>query len=375
MVPKLPVADNYSVRVSSNFFLSNEGYFDITPPPLVFNDNGADPAGTLYEPDEPLSIAYNLGSGVSPYNIDWHLLLEDGTDTGIVLASDNGLDMGGKHDFLLDTLSVTPSAGSNSLPLGRWRLRGVATDSTELNDPDPTFDWPAGGGSYAVRRFNLLVVSDVVGDPAGVATVPVVADLLPNNDVTTISSVEFDAADLTGVHACIWPGLQVSGMASPYEWLSNAELGILRTYVDSGGKVIILAPPSTDSALGIFPQDSVFEASYQPFFSINAISDQTGDLDPAGFTRDFDFLITRVTLTAGDAGRNAPGTALRNGALEQVTFGPPPPMIWLSAFMPGPGGTGGVYMGMLEYPACSFSPPGETRAMYLDNIVAGTIDQ
>lgn len=344
---------------------------NVANPAIVVTDDGTSTGKPLFQSDGQLTIKYDVSGGAPNYDVTW-VLTDDATNTETILATDLDVSPGPNvHNFDIDTTTSTAVAGSDLIPFGKWHIRA------EAEDQDPavtqgTFTWPD-PLTFDVFRYDIGMINDAAGDPGGTESTAITADLVTvGYKVTQVDAATMQISDLNGFNAVVVPGQYSSGQAQPYGWLSTAEIGVLTSFIDLGGQVIILAPPCIDSAAGPFPQDNNFNANLQPFASIVFANDQTLTRPTLDFTLLYDHMVRNIVWTSADLGRNAPGTPLLNGAVGEI--GVLATGAWFGAYRDNAVG-GGVYLGMFQYDASDATGVGESRALLLDNIVAGSINQ
>ncbi|MCC7477617.1 hypothetical protein IT575_04080 [bacterium] len=336
-------------------------------PPLSLTDDGSPGGKPLYQTDQQLELNYVLSGGVPNYRVTF-VLINQVTDAETIIAIDNGVTPGAQsHTFTIDTTSGTEVPFSNALPYGSWHIRIDADDLATEVDP-VSLELPASGPPYDVYRAHVGMINDSTGDPGGTIGTLATDDLeLLGYQVAQIDAASMVSGDLTGLHAVIWPAQAVVGQSEPYGWISVAELGLMSTYLDAGGSMVVLGPPS-NGGNGAFPQDSTFNTLHQPFISVVA-GVVSGDLNCIDFTQNGEYTINSLTIN-GAVGRNAPGTALTNGGTAHVQN--TQANGFFNVFTANATGVGGVYLGMLAYDSLTF-PGGITRPMYIDNIVSGSV--
>ncbi len=337
-------------------------------PPLSLTDNGSPGGKPIYQSDSQLTMKYTLSGGVPAYRVTW-VLINDVTDAETIIAVDNGVSPGANtHVFDIDTTSGTAVAFSDLLPYGSWRMR-IEADDIDSNVAPVSLDLPTSGPPYDIYRYEVGLINDTVGDPGQTIGTLISDDLVAlGYDVKDIDAATMVAGDLTGLHAVVWPGQQVGAQAEPYSWISSAELTLMTTYLDAGGSMIVMAPPS-NGGNGAFPQDSTFNGAHQPYQSVISGNANAG-MTCLSFTQAWDYTVDQVTIN-GPAGSNTPGTSLINGGTSQAQNAAG--TLFPNTFTPNSSGTGGVYISMLAYNAITFNV-GNTRQMYIDNIVAGCVN-
>jgi hypothetical protein len=350
----------------------------ITPAGLA--QSGSTPAGTLHQTDTKIQTQYTISGGLLPYTMTWTLIDTTGVYADTVIAHDSVKQAGsGIHEFLIDTSTGLPVQDSNSIPFGRWQIKGTLADSTEIDDPDGSFVIPQGGGTYTVYRYQVAVVQDLEGDALGAAADELMARLgelgydLP---AVAIASNNVTLPMLSTYDAVLWAADGPHGTVSPFEWLSSVDTALLRSYLDAGGAAVIFGPPALSASVP-FPNDSAFNLSYQPFTSVLAEPAGTSRLYARDFTSMYGTSVDAFDLLLGAYG-HAPASGLYPGAVLQVDAieieNPLAPAVAAIRTSPNAGG-GSLYFGQFSLNSVQTVYPfmTVTQADLLDNIVAGTI--
>ena len=346
---------------------------------VTITDQGSPAGGNYTQADGQITLRFNISGGKRPYSIDWYLVDAVGTAPDTRIAT-GGVDAPGTYTQVIgiDSTTGTPVADSGNLPLGKWQIEARPTDGSTVNDPDAVFEWPADGSGlpYSVYRYNVVVVQDAEGDSGGTVSSDIhgyletVGYLLP---ATPVLSTGLTVDNFLGLDAVVWAtDAPATDPNNAFEYFSLADSGLMRTWLDGGGHLVVFARPSSAAVAPYFPSDADFQQNYWPFNSVTGATTAVFlDAIANSFTGNFQYSFTSAQFT-GSYGSST--GALPAGAVSQLyptTAGTDD----YAAVRQAPAFGGNLYFCMVQPEQLSnFTPTVTTIEQILDNMVAGTIN-